>query len=500
MSRSVRGRCFLERYAIAQKPERGLPVRRTCFSLILTLGAPLVGAAPESLPILYEINAPFYYQEPYTVTVHQTVDLSVGVANPADRSPFRDTEGDSKTLVYAGVPYAAGPRTGGRLAKGQRLNRWYFRINEPQPLEEGTHYSRMYDPADPRDVPYEREWWVENLAVDWQRGDEDAEVAGLAARHYTLAVSYDYRRIDHDDGERTEEHVESRRDFWFSERFPFSPLQMLPLQIGNDQRFVCFCSQAGERVNQAVYARLEDKLRAAGMLLRTRLESSDGPATVEVSRVQTVPDLDVTSYAHWPAIPESQDRVAAGALVLAEMLSQAPAGKGSAAIRFDTGEATPLALQADSSYFRVNDIGDLAIASMFNDGEGVEGMLMLMRPHHGAPKVGRYDTGAQASTDKLKVMSTETLKAQAQRYQAVAVIEQGDSLTIYSSTDTGSVTIDDVTDGSIAGSFDLTMEAVDTFGDGSVQQRQVSGEFEAAIGLKARMRSPTSRLLSRGEP
>lgn len=467
--------------------------------ILLTIAAPLASAAPESLPILYAINAPFYYQEPHTITVHQTAGLSVGVANPADQSAFRETESGGKTMAYTGVPYASGPRTGGQLAKGQRLNRWYFRINEPQPLEEGRHYSQLIDPPGPRDESYKREWWIENLSVDWVRGEEDGKVAGLETRHYTLTVSYDYRRIDHDDGERTEERVESRRDFWFAERFPFSPLQMLPLQIGNDQRFVCFCSKGGERVNQAVYVRLKDKLHSAGMLVRSRLETNDGPVTVEVSEPKAAPDMDMTHYAGWPAIPESQDRVAAGALVLAEMLSQAPAGKGSAAIRFDTSRSVPLALKADSSHFRVNEIGDLAIASVFNDGEGAEGMLMLMRPHHGSPGPGRFDTAAQASTETLQAMSTEALKAQAQSYQALAVIEQGDSLTVYASTDTGSVTIDDVSDESVAGSFALTMNAIDTFGDGSVQQREVSGEFEAVTGLKARMRSPTSRLLSRRE-
>lgn len=474
-------------------------MRRTSLLLILWLAVPVANAAPESLPILYDINAPFYFQEAHQITVHQTEGLSVGVANPVEQSPLRETDDGGKTLAYSGVPYAAGPRTGGRLAKGQRLNRWYFRINEPQALEEGKHYSRIYDPPGPREAPYKKEWWVENLSVEWARGGEDGEVAGLTARHYTLTVSYDYRRIDHDDGARTEERVVARRDFWFAERFPFSPLQMLPLQIGNDQRFVCFCAPGGERVNQAVYARLEDKLHAAGMLVRTRLESDGAPVTVEVSGIEASPDLDMSRYARWPAIPESRDRVAAGALVLAEMLSKAPAGKGSAKARFDRGGDSPLALQADSAYFRVNEVGDLAIASIFNDGEGAEGMLMLMRPHHGAAEPGRYGTGAQSSPEELKAMSIEALKTQAQRYQAVAVIEQDESLTIYSSSDAGSVTIEEVGDERVSGSFEMTMDAVETFGEGSILQREVSGSFEAVGGLQGRMRSPTSRLLSQRE-
>ena len=467
--------------------------------LTLMLAATLASAAPASLPILYEINAPFYYQQPHAVTVHQTAGLSVGVANPADASPFRETEDGAKTLTYADVPYAVGPRTGGRLAKGQRLNRWYFRISESEPLEVGKHYSRMYDPPSPRDEPYKREWWVENLTVDWARGDEDAKLAGLQAKHYTLRVAYDYHRINHDDGEKIEERIVSRRDFWFAERFPFSPLQMLPLQIGNDQRFVCFCSQGGDRVNQAVHNRLQDELHSAGMLVRTRLESNQGEATVEVSAIRAAPTLDMNRYAQWPAIPESQDRAAAGALFLAKALGDAPPGQGSADIEFNTDSDAPLAITADSSYFKVNEMGDLAIASVFNAGDGAQGMLLLMRPHHGAPKAGTFDSGAQVSTDALKAMSTEALKAQAERYQALAVVEQRDTLTIYASTDAGSVTIDKAGGESVSGSFKLAMEAVDTFGDGSVQQRTVSGRFEAVTGLKARMRSPIAQLLSRRE-
>lgn len=465
---------------------------------MLMLATPLAGAAPESMPILYDINAPFYYQEPHTVTVHQTSDLSVGVANPAGVSPFRDAENGGKTLKYAGVPYAAGPRTGHQLAKGQRLHRWYFRINESEPLQAGKHYSRMYDPPDPRDKPYKREWWVENLSVDWARGDEDGEVAGLAAKHYTLKVSYDYHRIDHDDGDRIEEQVDARRDFWFAERFPFSPLQMLPLQIGNDQRFVCFCSQAGTRVNEAVYTRLKDELRNAGMLVRTRLDAGEGPVTVEVSDIRAAPaKLDMTQYAQWPAIPESQDRAAVGALFLSRMLGDTPSGEGGAKIRFNGDSDAPLEIAAKASRFKVNEVGDLAIASVFGGDGGPEGMLMLMRPYHGAPEKGRFDTGAQAGTKALKTLSTEALKDQARRYQALAVVEQGNALTIYASTETGSVTIKEATDGQVSGTFDLTMEAVNAFGDGSVQVRTVSGEFDAVAGLDARVRSPTAQLLSR---
>lgn len=472
-------------------------MRRTTACLPLMLAAPMAAAAPASLPVLYEINAPFYYQEPHTVTVHQTDELSIGVANPSDTSPFRESKEGAKTLKYADVPYAAGPRTGGQVAKGQRLNRWYFRINDSESLEVGKHYTRMYDPPGPRTEPYKREWWVENLSVDWSRGAADAEVAGLKAKHYTLRVAYDYHRINHDDGEKIEEKVESQRDFWFTERFPFSPLQMLPLQIGNDQRFVCFCSQGGERVNQAVYSRLQDELRDSGMLVRTRLVANQGTTTVEVSDIRTAPELDMTHYAQWPAIPASQDRAAAGALFLAKMLSDAPPGKGRAEVAFDTGSDAPLAIQADSSYFKLNEVGDLAIATVFNEGEGPEGMLMLMRPHHGVPEPGTFDSGAQVSTEVLKAMPTEALKAQAERYQALAVVEQGDALTIYASTDEGRVTIDEASDQSVSGSFELTMDAVNTFGDGSVQKRTVTGQFEAVTGLKARVRSPTAQLLSR---
>lgn len=456
-------------------------------------------SAPE-LPLLYHFNSPLYDSDEWTVTVYQTDDLSVAVHTPADVSAVVSREGQAATLRGQGPAYAAGGRTGNRLAKGQRLNRHYFRIEERQPLEMGKRYTEIVDPPDPRKSPYQREWWIDDLVVDWTRGDEDREIAGLSARHYLLTLSYDYHRIDHDDGQRTDETIRSKREFWFADALPFSPLQMLPLRVINDYRYVCYCSLGGRRVNDVVDARLEDELREAGMLLRTRFESGGETITIEASDFRQDPEVQLDRYRRWPVIPASRETPAVGALMLHEMLANAPVeGAGTADVGLDAGSMGPARDLSGVSWFRVNAAGDFAVANVLTTDDGASGMLLLMRPHYGVPAEGVYSTRPQPEREELETLDLEGLKERASYFQAVGLVEKGDELTIYTGTGDGEISITDSGTERVQGKFSLQMDAIDTFGTGDVQRAVVKGQFHANEGLKARMRSTLGRLIKRQE-
>lgn len=474
---------------------------RAFLALVLALFATHAQAASApGLPLLYSFNSPLYDSDEWTVTVYQTDDFSVAVHTPADVSAVAEREGEAATLQGRGPAYAAGERTGHLLAKGQRLNRRYFRIEERQTLEQGRHYTENVDPPDPRKSSYQREWWIENLSVDWKRGPDDGEIAGLSANHYVLTLSYDYHRVDHDDGERTDEKVQSTREFWFAEALPFSPLQMLPLRVINDYRYVCYCDFGGRIVNDVVDARLEDELRDAGMLLRTRFESGGELITIEASNLRSDADIQLDRYRQWPVIPSSRETPAVGALMLHDMLANAPAdGAGTADVGLAATPEGPVQALSGTSWFRVNPAGDFAVANILATGDGAEGMLLLMRPYYGRPDTGTYSTRPQPEQAELEALDLEALRERAGYFQAVGLVERGDELTIYTGTGEGEIVITSSSDERIQGEFSLEMDAIDTFGNGKVERAVVTGRFHANDGLRARMRSALGRLIERQE-
>ncbi|MEQ8515266.1 MAG: hypothetical protein RIC38_06655 [Chromatocurvus sp.] len=468
-------------------------------ALMLSTARIQASSAPE-LPVLYHFNSPLYDSGEWTVSVYQTGDFSVAVHTPADVSAVVQGEGKAAMLQSQGPAYAAGERTGHMLAKGQRLNRHYFRIEERQPLETGKRYSEMVDPAGPRGSPYQREWWIEDLSLNWERGDGDREINGLSTKHYVLTLSYDYHRVDHDDGERFDRNVESRREFWFADALPFSPLQMLPLRIINDYRYVCFCSPGGRRVNDFVDARLEDRLRSAGMLVRTRFEEGDETVTIEASGMRSEPALQLGRYRQWPVIPASRETPAVAALMLHEVLADAPAeGAGQAEVRLGSAQGDAALDLSGTSWFRVNPQGDFAVANIVATDDGAKGMLLLMRPYYGRPDPGSYSTRAQPEQEELEALDLESLKEQASHFQVVGLLERDDELIIYASTGEGDISITGSDGEHIEGEFSLGMDAIDTFGNGSIEQVVVEGQFGANEGLRARMRSRLGRLINRQE-
>jgi hypothetical protein len=316
-----------------------------------------------------------------------------------------------------------------------------------------------------------------------------------------MTLSYDYHRIDHDDGERLDETVESKRDFWFAEALPFSPLQMVPLRVINDYRYLCYCSPAGGRINDVVDARLEDELRDAGMLLRTRRYSDGEPGdVVEISGLRSAAGMQLDPYRQLPVIPASRETPAVGALLLQEMLADAPAeGAGTADVSFGASPGGPAPAFSGVSWFRVNPAGDFAIANVLTTDSGAEGLLLLMRPYHGLPQAGSYSTRAQPERKELESLELEALKERARYFQVVGLVEDGEELTIYTGTGEGEIMITNSAEERIEGEFSLAMDAIDTFGSGEVECAVVTGQFGANDGLKARMRSVLGRLIERQE-
>ncbi|MFO7764776.1 MAG: hypothetical protein R6V61_13715, partial [Wenzhouxiangellaceae bacterium] len=152
--------------------------RVAVFVCLLILSTSLPAA-----PLLYEFNSPLYDGTPHKITVYQHEDFAVGVHNPADRPALSEVENAPPQLVGQGPAFAAADALAGRLLKGQRLTRWYFRIPEREELEIGERYSEVVEPPGPREEPFQRRWWIDNLDVAWRDGDDDRQVAGQPADH-----------------------------------------------------------------------------------------------------------------------------------------------------------------------------------------------------------------------------------------------------------------------------------------------------------------------------
>lgn len=446
-------------------------------------------------PLLYEFNSPLYDGTPHKVTVYQHEDFAVGVHNPADRSALSEVENAPPQLVGQGPAFAAADALAGRLLKGQRLTRWYFRIPEREELEIGERYSEVVEPPGPREEPFQRRWWIDNLDVAWRDGDDDRQVAGQPADHVIVEITYDYYWLDAGEDSPERETVESRRDFWFAGAHPFSPLQLLPHRIVNDSRFVHFGSRGAPRVNDHVYQQLLPRLREAGMLVRTRIDRPTDPAVIALQRIEQDREIDIDRYRDWPRVPESREDGVVGALMMSEMVgdvrSEDPA---TSELRLPTGPA-PRTLPAAAS-FQVTDRGDLAIALSFEAEDGADGLLLLLRAHHGKPAPGDYASGPILGREAMQAMSTEELLAYAEAFQAYGVFEDSEgNITTYTSLGQGTVEVTASQQQRIAGQFDIEVEAVELYGDGAAETRRIRGQFDADRPLEGRMMSPVSQIL-----
>lgn len=466
------------------------------FAARTSLLASLIGV-PNALaaqPLVYEFNSPLYDEAENRVTVVEHADFGVAVHNPPNRPALRELDGAPPQLVGQGPAYATADELDGITLKGQRLSRWYFRIPDSDGLEIGKRYSETVDPADPREESFERHWWIENLEVAWRDGDNDGQVAGLAGDHVVVEVRYDHYRQDAGDDSPEQERVESRRDFWFADRYPFSPLQFLPHRIVNDSRFVFFGSPGAARVNDHIYRELLPRLREAGMLVRTNLESGAEPVTIALQNIEAGRQVDISRYREWPRIPESREDNAVGALMMKEMLGGAPSDEPGSELTLPVGPDGS-SFPATAS-FKVTDRGDAAIAASFGGQDGVDGMVLLLRAHHGLPGAGEHVTAPIVEQSALRAMSAAELRAYAEGFNVFAVLEDSeDNITTFTSTGEGAVHITASQQGRIAGEFDIEVEAVELYGNGRTKIGRIRGHFDADRPLKGRLMSPVSQIL-----
>lgn len=446
--------------------------------------AGLAEAASPELPVSYRINSPLVVSdESWVVSVYQKGDLAAARQHRADQPGLAEQAAAGEVDWGRAYTYIAGEATGGRLAKHQSLGMDIWQVAERAALEPGVLY-RQESRGDLR-------WSVENLELSFEPGGEAARVAGLRARHYVLEVSYDFRRVEDGEGGEKRERVRSRRDFWFAPALPFSPVQLLPLHI-HGSTFVNF---APARVQRTILARLENRMRELGMLVRTRLELGGEQYDLEVSRLESAPCLALAGLRSMPVIPKSKVAAVQGPLFLAEMLQGSLPGGGEARLSFARGEGQPPLEVSGAAGYALMDSGDLVIASVFGGGGGPEGMLLLLRPHHGLAQAGRHPAARRKPREQLRRLSAAELKEYAKGFQAFALLRDAEGLTAYTGALEGRVNIEAGGEKRLQGSCELTMESLTVVGEGPSGAQKVAASFQAPPGLEVRLQSPASRLL-----
>ena len=357
--------------------------------------------------------------------------------------------------------FVVAPETGGRLAKYQNIGTEVLEARELDELEEGKTYV-----FSAHDTP-------------WRVTDLEASLARVS-----------YTKVTHpgtDDEER--EQIEARRDFWFNPERPFSPLQTLPLQLENS----LFVNYEYDRIQEALFGRLEDGMQEAGMLVRMQMSVREEPRVYEIQSIGPARELDLAVLDEVMIVPESQADAIAGPMFLSEMIQDAMDEQGAARLAF-VRDNTRRPLEAEGSAgFKLMPNGDFAVATVFDDGE-TRGMLLLLRPYHGLPEPGSHPTAPQRGTDELKKLSAEDLKEYAKGFQAMGVLQQGKQFTVLTEATGGSVAVDQAGEEAVTGTLDLHMKGLK---GGRLHDYHVSARFEAPQGMPGQFRHPVGTLIER---
>jgi hypothetical protein len=452
--------------------------------LLMSLFFPAITSAAPELPITYTINSPLVpADEPYDVRVYQSEDMTVARQGRADREDFYRKATTGKADWSMPGTWIVGDKTGGRMAKMQNLGRTVYVTRELASLEEGKTYRH--------DTHDEIEWQISDLDIAFERGAQDKLVAGLAAKHFVVSVAYTYQQIDHSDGDKKTENVAVERHLWFAEALPFSPVQLLPLQLTNNT----FADFAPERIHEGIYARLEDQLSAHGMLVRTQLTLSGMTQTLEVANLESVQSLDLTTLTGFPIVPEAQSGEVIGALFLSRMLQGNLPEGGDVQLTLNGPDSGKKEKGAGESAFTVSDDGDLGVAATFTLDKRDEGLMLIMRPWHGLPGEGKHSVVERRSSDQVRAMSKSELKDYAKHMQVFALIDGEDRLIALSSAKSGHINLSRATAESLKGKFKLRMRSVNVGEDGSVGEQSMKGSFEAVSGLDVRLHNAVTRRL-----
>ncbi|MDZ7809901.1 MAG: hypothetical protein U5L11_06790 [Arhodomonas sp.] len=354
--------------------------------------------------------------------------------------------------------YYAGRRTQDRIASYENdhanmLDNPDYRFLVERPLAE-------FEPGKPYGHRT-RQWQAGELEVDFRRGDKDATIAGLEAKHYVVTVAFDH---DFDVGDETPgERFEFRRDFWFASDLPYSRLQTqhleqhLFLDASNER-----LKAAAGRLNDAVLGRLEPQMRKAGMLVKTRIERDEETIVTEIHNLRRAPALDTQPVADTPLLRSWDQYMALLEPLFGQRhISTNPPPGGESSLTLPAGQAS------GKAGFQVGEAGDLALALTFESASGDNGYLFLVRPYHGRPATGSYDVVGKRDEDALEQLSTEELEAHAENFQVVGLIKGEDRLTaIVGETADGQVQITASDEEHLAGRMDLEVEALAAYANG----------------------------------
>ena len=468
------------------EPQSGTTLVRRAMAAGALLGMALCSAAmaspPSDLPLTYSYNTDMEFGEARQVLqVHHGKAMSVAKLHPEGEPGFY-AEPDAPFAWAEPYTWITGTATNDRLARYQNVGREILQVRELAPLEPGV----VQEPASRRDAP----WAIENLEVTMQPGERDMTVAGVEASHYVVEVSYDKIINPDTDGEKNRP-VAGTRHFWFDAERPFSPLQLLPLQV-SDSLFVTYENPA---IQNGIFLSLRDRMKELGMLVRMELAGRDGKThAFAVDRIERAGSLNLAALDAVPVFTDSQAEAIAGPMFMSEMIRDSLDEQGQARIDFARGNGEPIAVDG-SAGFAAMDSGDFAVAMTFAEGDadnGTRGMLLLLRPYHGQPEAGRHDTSRNLDRAALEAMSAEAIETHARDFQALGVMRYRDGFLVLTEAVDGEVTLERSDAGGVTGEYRLEMTVV---ANGENHIREVRGSFDAPPGDIGRFNHPAGRLI-----
>ena len=460
---------------------------------IVALPALTLAAPPNELPIAYTLKFPFLGDgSGYVLDVHQTEGLSVAATRKPDEPGLhaRAAEGDIEWHdIWA---YYTGPRTQGRIAvyendHANMLDNPEYRFLVEQRLE-------TFEPGKPYGL---RQWQVGELEIDFRRGDKDTTIAGLDAEHYIATLAFDHD-LDASD-ETPAEHFEFQRDFWFAPALPYSRLQTQHLGQhlffdASDDRL----EYAAGRLHDAVLARLEPRMREAGMLVKTRIEHGDETIVAAIQNFRRAPALDMQSVGETPLLRSWDQYMSLMEPLFGQrQLNANPPSGGESELMLPATPGHEAERASGKAGFQVAEAGDLALALTFESASGDDGYLFLVRPHHGRPDTGTYDVAGKRYRNELRQLSEGELKAYAKNFQVFGLIKGEQRLTAFASeTAAGQIEITASDDERLMGRMDLDLQALAVDADGQSVGVQIGADFEAVSGAQLLQRATrTSKLL-----
>lgn len=464
-----------------------------------------VGAAPGAFPaygepidtpVVYEVETPFAGRR--VVILQDSNGLSAahrpyeGEESPLE--PGSEVEDGPDALNW----HFAGPRTGGRLAM---YDLKMIEVLEADPLEPGVRYveerrrTRRFDSAEHEATDA---WSAADIQALLARGEHDRTVAGLAAQHYTLTVTYSLTTYDADGARAAAENRTHQQDLWIAPDLPFTPLQLVPaLPYG-----FALSGSGKAWIDRAVLAEITPRLAALGGVVRTEQPAPrdrngiEDPLVLEISQPEPTEPLDLPAVASAPVVPERLLDAVVGPLFISKMLqggaSVSPDGtaaltaSGEVALAFDTGR----------SAWRVTPGDDFALAVAAGRGDGAHGLIVLLRPVRGVPAPGAYDTvGRAGSMSKLKSMDAAALEERTAKFQGFGLIERDGVTYVLTGFASGTVTI--AGSGSrVQGTVDGSLNAVRIDSGTAIDPVSIGAEFHAVEGLaNFSFRSPESRFV-----